>query len=371
MKLFVDASRNRSGGAIEYLIGVFNSNSIKSFNGEIHIYAPKKVLSQLPDNSKALVKRSSWMIENNLMWQLLWQLIVAPFILYREKFDMLFSTDASTVTFFRRHVVMSQDMLSYEDGIIDLYPLGIRKVRLWIIYYLQNFAFKRARGIIFLTHYASNKIQEHCGKVNNFTVIPHGIHGQIRVPLIPEMKNIEQGINIVFVSNVAPYKNQWIVIEAIDLVRSKGYNVRLTLVGGGEGPAQQLTKETMNKIDPSGEFIKQFGYLRRKEVQAIVSKSDIYVFASSCENLPVTLLEGMSFGLPIVSSNRGPMPEVLQGGGLYFDPDDASTLATVIISTIVNDADRIARQEESFRLSKNYSWQRTAKDTLKYLMNLN
>ena len=371
MKLFVDASRNRSGGAIEYLIGVFNSNSVMSFDGEIHIYAPKKVLSQLPDNSKAIVKKSSWMIENNLMWQFLWQLIVAPIVLYREKFDMLFSTDASTVTFFKHHVVMSQDMLSYEDGIVDLYPLGLRKLRLRLIYYLQNFAFKRAKGIIFLTQYASNKIQEHCGKVKNFTVIPHGINGQVRAPLILDMKNIEQGINIVFVSNAAPYKNQWTVIEATDLVRSKGFNVKLTLVGGGEGPAQQLTKETMNTIDPSGEFIKQFGYLVRTEVQAIVSKCHIYVFASSCENLPITLLEGMSYGLPIVSSNRGPMPEVLQGGGLYFDPDDASTLATVIISTIVNDADRIERQEESFRLSQNYTWQRTARETLEYLVNLN
>jgi glycosyltransferase involved in cell wall biosynthesis len=368
MKILVDASRNRSGGSIEYIVGVFNSDAVKSFNGEIHLFAPKQILSKLPDDlTTIVVNRSSWMIESNLIFQILWQAFILPIILFFEKFDLLFSTDASTVALFKKHLVMSQDMLSYEDGIMDLYPVWKGRARLKLIYYLQNLAFKRARGVIFLTHYAANKIQEHCGELYNYVIIPHGVHMQNKVLLNRKMKSIEKQVDLIYVSNSAPYKNQWNVVEAVNLARNRGYNVALTLVGGGSGSAQQLTIDKINKIDPKREFVQQIGYIERAKVEALVVKSDIYVFASSCENLPITLLEGMAFGLPIISSDRGPMPEVLKDGGLYFDPNNIEEITMAIISTIDNDIERIHRQKKCYTHCKNFNWQRTARETLNYI----
>ena len=45
------------------------------------------------------------------------------------------------------------------------------------------------------------------------------------------------------------------------------------------------------------------------------------IFASSCESSSCVLIENMASGLPIACSNRGPMPEVLKDGGVYFDPE--------------------------------------------------
>ena len=51
-------------------------------------------------------------------------------------------------------------------------------------------------------------------------------------------------------------------------------------------------------------------------------KSDIFVFASNSETFGITLLEAMSQAVPIVCSNQSSLPEVLQDGGLYFDPSN-------------------------------------------------
>ena len=46
--------------------------------------------------------------------------------------------------------------------------------------------------------------------------------------------------------------------------------------------------------------------------------------------MPNTLLEGMASGVPIISSNYGPMPEILGDCGLYFDPENVNSLITAL-----------------------------------------
>lgn len=62
---------------------------------------------------------------------------------------------------------MSRDMLSYEKGIMKLYGISLARLRLIFILYLQNWTLKRSDGVIFLTKYAADVIQEHTGKLKN------------------------------------------------------------------------------------------------------------------------------------------------------------------------------------------------------------
>src|SRR5690606_24895104 len=127
-------------------------------------------------------------------------------------------------------------------------------------------------------------------------------------------------------SNAAPYKHQWHVVEAIAKARAQGADLSLFLVGGGKGAAQQRLEDAIKRHDPKGEFVKQVEFLEHAKIPAVIAEADVFVFASSCENLPITLLEGMAAGLPIACSDRGPMPEVLQDGGAYFDPEDPEAI---------------------------------------------
>jgi glycosyltransferase involved in cell wall biosynthesis len=91
------------------------------------------------------------------------------------------------------------------------------------------------------------------------------------------------------------------------------------------------------------------------------------VFASSCENMPNTLVEGMASGLPIACSNRGPMPEILQDGGVYFNPESANSIAAAIEELLVNDDRRTSIARRARELAAQYSWQRCAEETWEFL----
>jgi glycosyltransferase involved in cell wall biosynthesis len=365
----IDASRNRSGGAKAHLIGILSEcDPAKHGIQAIHVWAFRSLLDQLPD-FPWLVKHNPIALEQSLVKQLIWQATALANEVKSAGCDILFTTDASTLCRFKPMVVLSQDMLSYEPGVMRYFGYGFARLRLLVILAVQNLAFRRAAGVIFLTRYAAKVIQQSCGLLPAIAYIPHGVDAVFKhlqaVSSWPDSG--ERPIRCIYVSNAEMYKHQWVVVEAISLLRKRGYNLMLSLVGGGNGPAQQLLQDMIAVADPKNVFVKQLEFLPHAELPALLAEADLFVFASSCENMPVTLVEAMAVGLPIACSNRGPMPEVLADGGVYFDPENAESIAGAIEQIIQSPALRLAIAQRAKTLSQQYNWKRCADETFSFI----
>ena len=103
---------------------------------------------------------------------------------------------------------------------------------------------------------------------------------------------------------------------------------------------------------------------------SVLSKSDIFVFASSCENMPNTLVEAMASGLPIACSDRGPMPEVLGDGGVLFDPESPTSIAAAIRCLVADSSLRKKCSEGALKLADRYSWGRCGSATWRFLLSI-
>ena len=369
MILGIDASRNRSGGAIANIIGVLGEGDPPAHGfREVHLWGYKKLLGLIPD-APWLIKHAPSELEASLYRQVWWQYRHLPREARRVKCDVLYSTDASTVCRFRPLVVMSQDMLSYEPGVIEYFGFTLARLRLIAILVLQNRAMRYADGVIFLTQYAARIIQQKTGGLGRTAIIPHGIDQTFKVNHTHQTwSQLERfPIRCLYVSNIAMYKHQWHVIRAISKLREKGYNISLTLAGGGAGKALGLVESELARSDPNGHFVVSLGPVRHEYLPMVLREADIFIFASSCENLPVTLLEGMAAGLPIACSNRGPMTEVLKDGGVYFDPEDWESISDAIEQIILDENLRNFAAERAKELSGPYSWNKCASETLEFL----
>lgn len=106
--------------------------------------------------------------------------------------------------------------------------------------------------------------------------------------------------------------------EAIGQLRAAGLPVAIDFVGPAYAPALLKLRQVMVKWDPNGAFIRYLGPMPFTELHRVYGQADAFVFASSCENLPIILLEAMASGLPIACSNRGPMPEGSRASGYIF-----------------------------------------------------
>jgi glycosyltransferase involved in cell wall biosynthesis len=365
----IDASRNRSGGAKAHLIGIISECDPKKHGIKtIHVWAFESLLNQLP-NYPWLIKHNPPELEQSLFKQLVWQATSLAKEARKEGCDILFTTDASTLCFFSPMVVLSQDMLSYEPGVMRYFGYGLFRLRLLAILVIQNLAFRRANGVIFLTRYAAKVIQKSCGVLPNVICIPHGVDSVFKQPYLasswPDDKF--QAIRCVYISNAEMYKHQWVVVDAISLLRKRGYNITCTFVGGGEGPGQKLLQDMVINKDPEGVFINQLDFLPHSSLPELLKKMNLFIFASSCENMPVTLIEGMTAGLPIACSNRGPMPEVLVDGGVYFDPENANAIANAIEKVIKSPTLRLSISDKAKKLAQQYNWKRCSDETLSFI----
>jgi glycosyltransferase involved in cell wall biosynthesis len=267
-------------------------------------------------------------------------------------------------------VVLSQDMLSYEPGVMQYFGYGLARIRLLAILFIQNATFRHAQGVIFLTKYASKLIQKSSGSLKSIAYIPHGVDAQFYKKL--DIYKIKHGyhkqIRCIYISNAEMYKHQWVVVKAISILRKQGYDVVLALVGGGKGPALELINDAIKSEDPNSLFIEQLAFLPHKELPDLLASSDLSIFASSCENMPVTLLESMAVGIPIACSDRGPMPEVLESGGVYFNPENAESIAAAIEKIILDDQLREGIVKRAKELAEHYSWERCSKETFSFVV---
>lgn len=114
---------------------------------------------------------------------------------------------------------------------------------------------------------------------------------------------------LVHVSNFRPVKNAKMVVEIFHRLRQEDHPIKLLLVGDGPDrmPAEHLARELGIYDD-----VRFMG--KQEAVQEILSVADIFVMPSGSETFGLAALEAMACGVPVVASNIGGLPELIDHG---------------------------------------------------------
>jgi len=370
IKIGIDVSRTLSGGGISHIVGIIENGNPEKFDiSEVHVWGKTSILDKIPDR-KWCIKHTSHLIERNLFLSLFWQYFLLKKELRKYGCSALLSTAAGTIRVINPSIVMSRDMLPFELSEINRYKkFSILWLRLFLLRFIQLNSLKKATIALFLTNYAYQIINQWAkNQIKDFVIIPHGVsYNFLKNPHMPLFPLQGQVIKCVYVSNTAMYKHQWNVLQAIYDLRNKNYNIEITFIGGGKGPAQRKFNDARNRFDRQSLFSKQLPFVDHKELPSLITQHHIFIFASTCENMPNTLLEGMALGMPIVSSNRGPMPEILSDGGLYFDPEDVNSLVTAICTLLSDETLYYKLSQRAREIAQNFTWSKCADSTFYFL----
>lgn len=369
LKIAVDATRVRSGGGVAHLTGILGIDHVKSYGiQEIHVWSYKELLDKIPDRPW-LVKHHPPVTERSLIRQLLWQATELASEIAAVGCQILFSADATTLCRFRPMVVLSQNMLPYEKGGIAMFGLSLERLRQHFLLFVQKRAFKYADASIFLTQYAAQKIQEHTGSLKQYTCIAHGVGQEFKQAQALNQwptKN-ERPIRCLYVSPIYEYKHQWVVVRAIKKLRDQGYDCSLTLVGGGGQRAKDILAKQIAVSDSENSFVKVMEFVPHDQIVTMIEQADLFIFASSCETFGISLLEAMAVGLPIACSDKSSLPETMQDGGEYFDPEDDDSIASAVEKLIQEPQRRNHLTHRAKELSQNYSWAKCADQTWRFI----
>ena len=150
-------------------------------------------------------------------------------------------------------------------------------------------------------------------------------------------------------------------------LRENNIPVALDLYGASKAPLYNELKLSINSCESAEGSIKYHGLAKHDNIHKLYTNSDASIFASSCENLPIILLESMASGLPIACSNIEPMPSILKDAGLYFNPLDVDSIYNALLILRHNSSLRQSNSIKSHKIAHEYSWDRCSHDTFEYL----
>lgn len=133
-------------------------------------------------------------------------------------------------------------------------------------------------------------------------------------------------IKVLHVGRFSKQKNHLTLVRAFSEVLNTHEGARLILIG--EGPLKILIKEECRKLNILGsvEFVGQ-----TDKVGKYLVESDIFVLPSLWEGMPITLIEAMATGIPIISSCVGGVPDMLlnRESGILIEGDKKSIVNSI------------------------------------------
>lgn len=371
--LGIDASNISSGGGLTHLVQLLSATNLAASGAErVHVWASESTAQKLPRRDWLVLHTPSW-CNAGLIRRMLAQQFVLPGMVRRAGCDVLFSPGGTLPSHCQVPMVtMSQNMLPFEPDRAALFGRwSWMRLKMRLLRISQSKSFRRAQGVIFLTQYAQDVVTDALGGLRGAAaLIPHGI--EPRFVMYPRPQRSAQvlanePLRLLYVSIQMPYKHHLELMQAVAQLRQQGRPVVLQMVGGHAGAYAQAVQRQRLALDPEQSFLQDLGHVDYERLHVLYQRADVFVFASSCENLPNILIEAMAAGLPIACSKRGPMPEVLGDAGAYFDPESPVSIAQAI-AQLGDVADlRAELAQRAWQRAQAYSWERCAQDTLDFV----
>jgi glycosyltransferase involved in cell wall biosynthesis len=163
------------------------------------------------------------------------------------------------------------------------------------------------------------------------------------------------------VARIEPYKGQMFVVEAARILKGEGRSMRFVIAGTGTQEAD--VKKCAEELGLGGDVVFP-GFVH--DVAGLLGILDVQINASYVETTSLSLLEGMSMGLPAVASDESGNPWVIKDGvnGLLFKSRDSSSLAACVAR--IQDSPELAAKlsagaVETF--NREFTSQRLARET--------
>ena len=176
---------------------------------------------------------------------------------------------------------------------------------------------------------------------------------------IIEFKNIltrkreNNFIQFIFLGRIGKGKGIFDVLEALKNIKND-INTKFILRIGGDGEVQKL-KEYLSKYKLN-DLVEYIGWISGDDKKKYLESSDIMIMPSYNEGLPISLLEAMSYTMPIISTSVGGIPQILKDNfnGKIVEPGSISQIEKVILYYIQNPEKINIHGKNSYDLVTNF-----------------
>ena len=160
--------------------------------------------------------------------------------------------------------------------------------------------------ILFLSHFMEKTVYQRIPEIRNVPCsVISNFYGHIKEKAI--LEDIEG--EILSVGTLENRKNQAFILKVLAVAKMRGHSYRLTLIG--DGPNREYLKNLAKKLGISKKV--NFAGFKANAAKYMATHR-VYANSSLMENMPLTLIEALSYGRPILAPAVGGIPEIFSDG---------------------------------------------------------
>ena len=185
----------------------------------------------------------------------------------------------------------------------------------------------------------------------NLTYIPNSIE----IKNYPFLLRKEINPKLLWVRSFSELYNPQLAIKTLEILLQKYKNASLCMVGPEKDDSLQKCKELAKQKNLPVTFT---GLLDKKSWITLSKKYDIFINTTNFDNTPISVIEAMALGLPVISTNVGGLPYLIENNktGILVPPNNKQAFADAIITVVSDPKKAMFLAKKARTLVEGFDW---------------
>lgn len=297
--------------------------------------------------------------------RLVWEQLGLPTLVRRHRLDVLHSPH---YTMPLRHSARS--VVTFHDLTFVLYPELHQVVKRFFFPAMMRWSARHARRIIAVSESTRQDLVRTLGvSPERVTTVLSAADADYRPATAAQVAEVctryglRSGEYLLYVGVLEPRKGIDRLVEAFGRISPGADGLKLVIAGKRGWMYDQIfTQVAALGLEDRVTFP---GYVPRADLPPLYSGARAFVYPSRYEGFGLPVLEAMSCGTPVVTTNVSSMPEVAGDGALLVDPDDVPALAAALARVVHDTRLREQLSGRGRTRAASFSWERCARETIR------
>lgn len=335
------------------------SRELVKLEKEFYFYTPKPPMATVWEGNQYKLRSSAF---HGRIGKILWSQTMLPYWAVLDKIDLFWGTTHRLPRYLPASMAR---VVTIHDLVWKFAGETMRPLSRWMERFLMPEAILAADRIMTDSQSTADALaSEFPLSRSKIRIVPLGVTRLASPSNFSSLSTL--GINrpyFLFVGTLEPRKNLRRLLSAFASIRHTLNHNALLVIAGGKGWGAINVQNVVHELNLERNVVLT-GYVTDSQLSTLYAHARFLAMPSLHEGFGLPLIEAMSYGVPVLTSDLSSLPEVAGNAGILINPLDEKALAAALVVFLNNDKRRDELAAHAAATAAKYTWEKAALQTM-------